>query len=639
MADERLGGAFVEIEARLDKLEKGYRKAKQQTDTATKRMKRQWGSVTSTFTRMRGVFLGFAAAVGAVVGAGKLSQMTRSMLNLGTATTETAKKLGITTDFLQEAGFVAAQTGIDVRTLQMGMQRLTRRAAEAAKGFGEAKDTLAEMGIALETNEGQIRSTEDIFRDVMASLAGTESAALKLQRAFKLFDSEGAVLGNMARDFDRLSKRAHETGNVMDASVLKRAAELNNMLGELEGAMKVDMMEALAALAPGLVELSTGLRKAAGWAAKLMEEFTEIKGLADEGLNRRLSSTIIQGGQLLGKARTLAPRGVDTKSLMSRIAKGEDIDGGGGHRGRQFEQAVDALRANLDLQKKLTAEVMRRKELAEKTPPSAGGNDMGSNREQIAALEEQKDMIVEIRDEWLRSTNQEETAIRESTDRRIAALDRAILGDREYNKARVQLWALAEEEIRGLTVETGKEMDDLWDDFGDIAKDAFSRMLLDGKLSFRALGDAFVQEFLQFVIRRLIFDKVFAALSATLNIGAGAAGTPGKAMGGPIVGGQGYLVGERGPEMAVFPSGGRIIPSTARPEQLMRGAREGGMNVTINDNAGVDVEVEQASGPGEADRLVVQIEKRMVDRMANRSPLSQGVLGLTGQRRKGARRG
>jgi hypothetical protein len=47
-------------------------------------------------------------------------------------------------DALQELRFAAKASGIEHQTLDMALQRFTRRAAEAAQGTGEAKDALAQ---------------------------------------------------------------------------------------------------------------------------------------------------------------------------------------------------------------------------------------------------------------------------------------------------------------------------------------------------------------------------------------------------------------------------------------------------------------------------------------------------------------
>ncbi len=61
-----------------------------------------------------------------------------------------------------------------------------------------------------------------------------------------------------------------------------------------------------------------------------------------------------------------------------------------------------------------------------------------------------------------------------------------------------------------------------------------------------------------------------------LSAAIGALGLPGRATGGPVVGGRAYVVGERGPELFVPTSAGRVEAARSR----------GPVNITVNVNAG-----------------------------------------------------
>jgi hypothetical protein len=91
----------------------------------------------------------------------------------------------------------AKASGVEQQTLDMALQRFTRRAAEAAHGTGEAKDALAQMGIALRDQSGNLRRSEDLLADVADAFAKIEAPAERLRLAFKLFDSEGVALVNL----------------------------------------------------------------------------------------------------------------------------------------------------------------------------------------------------------------------------------------------------------------------------------------------------------------------------------------------------------------------------------------------------------------------------------------------------------
>ena len=113
---------------------------------------------------------------------------------------KTASKLGVNVELLQEMRFAAEQTGIEQRTLDMALQRFIRRVGEAAKGTGEAKGALKDLGIQLKDNEGNLRSTRDILGDVADGIMNTESSSEQLRLSFKFFDSEGAALVNTLKN-------------------------------------------------------------------------------------------------------------------------------------------------------------------------------------------------------------------------------------------------------------------------------------------------------------------------------------------------------------------------------------------------------------------------------------------------------
>ena len=132
---------------------------------------------------------------GALIGAatvGGLGALIDRSISAADAIGKTADKIGVGVEALQELRFAAKASGVEQQTLDMALQRFTRRAAEAAQGTGEAKDALAQMGIALRDQSGNLRSSEDLLGDVADAFAHRGPGRVRL--AFKLFDSEGVAL-------------------------------------------------------------------------------------------------------------------------------------------------------------------------------------------------------------------------------------------------------------------------------------------------------------------------------------------------------------------------------------------------------------------------------------------------------------
>ena len=118
------------------------------------------------------------------------------LIQVGDQTAKTADKLGLGVDALQRLRYAGERTGVATGTMDMALQRFTRRAEEAARGTGEAKDALEYLGIELRDSDGKMRPTEDLMHDVADAMAAIEDPSQRVALAFKLFDSEGVSLVN-----------------------------------------------------------------------------------------------------------------------------------------------------------------------------------------------------------------------------------------------------------------------------------------------------------------------------------------------------------------------------------------------------------------------------------------------------------
>ena len=162
------------------------------TTRAFKSVRSSLKSIGSASVQMaKGVATATAAATAAVGAMGyALSKQVQKVDDLA----KTAKKLGTTVATLQELQYAADISGVSADTLNMAMQRLTRRVSEASMGFGEAKGALKELGInAAQLNKLPLDKKMEVLADAFESVA-TDGDKVRL--AMKLFDSEGVALVN-----------------------------------------------------------------------------------------------------------------------------------------------------------------------------------------------------------------------------------------------------------------------------------------------------------------------------------------------------------------------------------------------------------------------------------------------------------
>jgi hypothetical protein len=149
-----------------------------------------------------------------------------------------------------------------------GAAALHPPAAEAAQGTGEAKDALAQMGIVLRDQSGNLRSSEDLLGDVADAFARIEDPAERVRLAFKLFDSEGVALVNLLRGgsgaLEELRERARDLGIVLDEHLVRDAERARTELDTLSQAISANLTRAALDAAPVIADLSSWLADVAG---------------------------------------------------------------------------------------------------------------------------------------------------------------------------------------------------------------------------------------------------------------------------------------------------------------------------------------------------------------------------------------
>lgn len=194
-------------------------------------------SVAST---VKGIFSFRNALVGlaGVVVIGSLRRIVKEVSQLQ----DTADKLGITVEALQAYRFAAEQTGVATQTLDMALQRFTRRLGEAQAGGGELLGTIKQYSIAMHNADGTTRSVEAVLRDYADTIAGAASSQEQLRLAFKGFDSEGAALVNLYREgsagLDEYRRRAEQLGIIISGKMTSQIKQAGDALNVVDMQMK-----------------------------------------------------------------------------------------------------------------------------------------------------------------------------------------------------------------------------------------------------------------------------------------------------------------------------------------------------------------------------------------------------------------
>ena len=263
----------VDIQSRIEKLERDMKRANQAVARSTKGMRASFEKTGSALKRMGGAIKKLARGftlLGAAATAA-LGLIVRNSLKSIDALAKTSDKLGIATESLQGFRHAAELTGVSAQTADMAMQRMVRRIAEAAQGFGEAQGALQELRLSAEALNKL--SPDEQFQLIADAMARVESQADKVRLAMKLFDSEGVALVNTLalgseglREAQAELERMGASINRIDAAKVEIA---NDAMTRLGAAIKALGQKLTVHLAPFIAALADGIRSLAAESSTL----------------------------------------------------------------------------------------------------------------------------------------------------------------------------------------------------------------------------------------------------------------------------------------------------------------------------------------------------------------------------------
>jgi lambda family phage tail tape measure protein len=121
--------------------------------------------------------------------------------------------------------------------------------------------------------------------------------------------------------------------------------------------------------------------------------------------------------------------------------------------------------------------------------------------------------------------------------------------------------------------DAGKQAADSFSTFTSGMEDAFVQFVQTGKLSFKSLANSIIADLVRIAVRRAIVAAIGGPLGSLF----------GMANGGPVMGGTPIIVGERGPELFVPQSAGKVINNSTLKGSGQSPSSSGGQT-TVNYN-------------------------------------------------------
>jgi hypothetical protein len=173
--------------------------------------------------------------VGAL-GAAGLGAAVSNILEQGDKIHKLSLRLGVSTEALSQLGHAADLSGVSFGALSAGLQRMTRRVAEAAQGTGAAKGALEELGLdAAELNKME---PETAFKKIAEAMSKVESQSDKVRLAMKIFDTEGVsliqMMGEGATGLNKMMQEADRLGVTLSDTAAQDIADFNDAMTRIQ---------------------------------------------------------------------------------------------------------------------------------------------------------------------------------------------------------------------------------------------------------------------------------------------------------------------------------------------------------------------------------------------------------------------
>ena len=257
MADVRVGGAYIDWRSRNAQFLTGLnrnKRAMREQERALEGLRRRVGQFNAAARRIPLILAGAAAGMAVLI---------RQQAKFGSGLVEVSQRLGFSVERVQLLQRAFEGEGIAINTANIGLQRFTRRLADAAQGNELLLRTFNQLGVEIRDSEGRLRGSHDVLLDVAEGLRRTDDQAERVRRSFQLFDSEGVAFVNVlqrGRDALLAQEESFRQLGVVTGDQAQILKNLDQSFVDLANSLRVAAAVAVAEAAPEFQRLNETLR-------------------------------------------------------------------------------------------------------------------------------------------------------------------------------------------------------------------------------------------------------------------------------------------------------------------------------------------------------------------------------------------
>lgn len=245
-----------------------------------------------------------------------MALLIKGQLDSADALSKASQKYGVPIEQLSAYGYAAEMAGVSQESLATGLRKLSQGMSEAFKGNKAGVEMFEDLGVSVTNAAGEMRSTDDVMKDVADALAQMEDGAEKTALAVKLFGRAGAdlipLLNGGSEGLSKMVAEARSLGLVIDGKTGKAAEEFNDNLTRLQKTFGGLVVQIMAQLAPALERISA-------WAVEATAAFRNLSPMTQKFLSWAAAAVVVVGPLLTGLGLLIMAFGAMGTAIMAAL--------------------------------------------------------------------------------------------------------------------------------------------------------------------------------------------------------------------------------------------------------------------------------------------------------------------------------
>jgi hypothetical protein len=245
---------------------------------------------TKALNSLNGINAGTAAAVGgfaALIAAGV--KVEKQLMNITKESAEYAKEVktlasvtGQSVEEVQEWQYASDMIGVSYDRVKDSLKEITNKMQEAQNGSEDTAKAFETLGVKLEDTDGNLRSADAVFYDVIDSLGNMHNQAQRDALAMDLMSESAQELNPLievgSEGLKKYTDEAHEMGYVLDNEAVEALAATDAAQQKLLKTQEAVTKQISAEYAPYMTE---ALGDTANFIQKIGKAFVE-SGVVDK---------------------------------------------------------------------------------------------------------------------------------------------------------------------------------------------------------------------------------------------------------------------------------------------------------------------------------------------------------------------